>query len=165
MLTSINSLILFAIWGMDILGPFPIASPQRKFLIAAIDCFTKWIEAKPSAKITTKQVMHFWKSVICRCEIPRILVTDNGTQFNNDEFKKYCEENDIQSRFTSVTHPQADGQAEVANWIIRNGLKGWNPMNLRHSVQTPSFDMLNVRLEAEIRSQVSKKTSIISMKS
>ncbi|KAK1366125.1 hypothetical protein POM88_041686 [Heracleum sosnowskyi] len=98
MLTSINSPIPFAMWGMDILGPFPMASAQRKFLIVAIDYFTKWIEAKPLAKITTKH-------------------------FNNEDFKKYCEENDIELRFTSVAHPQANRQAEVANRIILDGLK------------------------------------------
>ncbi|XP_074355803.1 uncharacterized protein LOC141695458 [Apium graveolens] len=39
-----------------------------------------------------------------RYGIPRILVTDNGTQFNNEEFRKYW-------------------QAEVANRIILDGLK------------------------------------------
>ncbi|XP_074346226.1 uncharacterized protein LOC141684996 [Apium graveolens] len=58
-----------------------------------------------------------------RYGIPRILVTDNGTQFNNEEFRKYCEENEIEPRFTSVAHPQANGQAEVANRIIFDGLK------------------------------------------
>ena len=65
LLTSINSPIPFAMWGMDILGPFPMASGQRKFLIVAIDYFTKWVEAKALAKITTKQVTQFfWESVI-----------------------------------------------------------------------------------------------------
>ncbi|KAL8115462.1 hypothetical protein AgCh_022089 [Apium graveolens] len=124
MLTSINSPIPFAMWGMDILGPFPMATAQRKFLIIAIDYFTKWIEAKPLAKIITKQVAQFlWENIMCQYRIPRILVTDNGTQFNNEEFKKYCEENEIELRFTSVAHPQANGQAEVANRIILDGLK------------------------------------------
>ena len=124
MLTSINSPIPFAMWGMDILGPFPTASGQRKFLVVAIDYFTKWIEAKALAKITTKQIAQFfWENVICRYGIPRILVTDNGAQFNNEEFRKYCDDNDIQLRFTSVAHPQANGQAEVANRIILDGLK------------------------------------------
>ena len=59
MLTPINTLIPFAMWGMDILGPFPLASAQRKFLLVAINYFTKWIEAKPLAKITTKLVAQF----------------------------------------------------------------------------------------------------------
>ena len=79
MLTSISSPIPFAMWGMDILGHFPMASAHRKFLIVTIDYFTKWIEAKPLAKITTKQITQFfWENVVCRCGIPRILVTNNG---------------------------------------------------------------------------------------
>ena len=64
-----------------------------------------------------------WENIMSRYRIPCILVTDNGTQFNNEEFKKYYEENEIELRFTSVAHPQANGQAEVANRIILDGLK------------------------------------------
>lgn len=38
---------------MDIVGPFPLATRGREFLIVAVDYFTKWIEAEPVAKITT----------------------------------------------------------------------------------------------------------------
>ncbi|XP_074336298.1 uncharacterized protein LOC141673446 [Apium graveolens] len=55
--------------------------------------------------------------------IPRILVTDNGIQFSNEKFRKYCEKNDIELRFTCVAHPQANGQEEVVNLIIMDGLK------------------------------------------
>ena len=103
-------------WGMDILGPFPMASGQRKFLVVAIEYFTKWIEVKALKKITTKQVTKFlWESVICRYGLPRIPVKDDGLQFNNEEFRKYCDENDIDLHFTSVTHPQAKWNTEVAN--------------------------------------------------
>ncbi|KAK3038731.1 LOW QUALITY PROTEIN: hypothetical protein RJ639_028338 [Escallonia herrerae] len=34
-------LYLFAMWGMDIMGPFPPATAQRRFVIGAIDYFTK----------------------------------------------------------------------------------------------------------------------------
>ena len=65
MLTSINIPIPFAMWGMDILGPFPLVSARRKFLLIAIDYFTKWNEAKPLAKITTKKVAPFvWVNII-----------------------------------------------------------------------------------------------------
>ncbi|XP_074355747.1 uncharacterized protein LOC141695398 [Apium graveolens] len=91
----------------------------RKFIVVTIDYFTKWIEAKALAKITTKQIAQFlWENVICRYGIPRILVMDNGKQFDNAEFREYCDDNSIELRFTSVTHPQANGKAEVANRII-----------------------------------------------
>nr|KYP72079.1 Pol polyprotein [Cajanus cajan] len=67
---------------MDILGPFPPAKGQLKFLLVVIDYFTKWIEACPLAKITTENVQKFiWKNIICRFRIPHTPVTDNGRQF------------------------------------------------------------------------------------
>ncbi|XP_074356364.1 uncharacterized protein LOC141696075 [Apium graveolens] len=48
---------------------------------------------------------------------------DNGKQFDNGEFREYCNDNSIELRFTSIAHPQANGQAEVANRIILYGLK------------------------------------------
>ncbi|KAL0355399.1 UNVERIFIED_CONTAM: hypothetical protein Sradi_3986800 [Sesamum radiatum] len=38
--------------GIDIVGPFPLAAGQRKFLLVAVDYFTKWVEAKPLARIS-----------------------------------------------------------------------------------------------------------------
>ncbi|GJW50720.1 reverse transcriptase domain-containing protein [Tanacetum coccineum] len=40
------------VWGIDIVGPFPEAPGRVKFLIVAIDYFTKWAEAEPIATIT-----------------------------------------------------------------------------------------------------------------
>ncbi|GJZ98426.1 reverse transcriptase domain-containing protein [Tanacetum coccineum] len=44
-------------WGMDVLGPLPEAPGKVKFVIVAIDYFTKWIEAKSLAKTTRKEVV------------------------------------------------------------------------------------------------------------
>ncbi|GKE14427.1 reverse transcriptase domain-containing protein [Tanacetum coccineum] len=44
-------------WGMDVLGPLSEVSGRVKFVIVAIDYFTKWIEAKALAKTTRKETM------------------------------------------------------------------------------------------------------------
>lgn len=44
----------FTPWGIDIVGPFPLGKGQLRFLVVAIDYFTKWVEAEPLAKITEK---------------------------------------------------------------------------------------------------------------
>ncbi|GJU72490.1 reverse transcriptase domain-containing protein [Tanacetum coccineum] len=54
-LTPITSPWPFHKWGIDIAGPFPVAAGGLKFLIVAIDYFTKWIEAKAVATITGNQ--------------------------------------------------------------------------------------------------------------
>nr|KYP60082.1 Gypsy retrotransposon integrase-like protein 1 [Cajanus cajan] len=78
----------FSQWGMDILGSFPPAKGQLKFLLVAINYFTKWIEACPLAKITTENVQKFtWRNIICRFEIPHTLFIDNGRQFIAQGFR------------------------------------------------------------------------------
>ncbi|RZS07428.1 hypothetical protein BHM03_00038262 [Ensete ventricosum] len=109
---------------MDLLGPFPPASGQRRFLIVGVDYFTKWLEAEPLASITERQVEGFvWKNIITRFGLPRAIITDNGTQFNNAKFKTFCQSYRIQLKFSSVAHPQANGLAEVTNRAILEGLK------------------------------------------
>ncbi|KAK3033640.1 hypothetical protein RJ639_033765 [Escallonia herrerae] len=86
-LTSIVSPIPFAVWGMDLLGPFRMASGQRRFVIVAIDYFTKWTEAESMATITSAKCEDFfWKNVVCHFRVPRALVIDNGKQFDNNNF-------------------------------------------------------------------------------
>jgi hypothetical protein len=41
----------FAVWGLDIVGPFPRAVGGYRFMYVAIDKFTKWPEATPVVKM------------------------------------------------------------------------------------------------------------------
>lgn len=109
---------------MDLLGPFPPASGQRKFLIIAIDYFTKWIEAEPLATITDKQVQMFiWRNIITRFGFPKTLVSDNGRQFNTRLTRDYCGRFGINTRFSAVSRPQTNGQTEAANKVVLKGIK------------------------------------------
>ncbi|GKB38268.1 reverse transcriptase domain-containing protein [Tanacetum coccineum] len=59
-LTPLMSPWPFYKWGIDIAGPFPEGPGKVKFLIVAIDYFTKWIEAKPVTTITGNQVKNLY---------------------------------------------------------------------------------------------------------
>ena len=58
-LVSITSPWSFAQWGIDIVGPLPTASAQKKLLLVATDCFNKWIEADAFPSIKDKDVTRF----------------------------------------------------------------------------------------------------------
>ncbi|KAK3008615.1 hypothetical protein RJ639_014357 [Escallonia herrerae] len=105
-----------------------LISPEKfkieRFVIVAIDYFTKWTEAEPLATITASKCEEFfWKNVVCRFGVPKILITDNGKQFDNYNFRRFCEGLSICLRFTSVAHPQSNGQTENMNRSILQGLK------------------------------------------
>ena len=105
----------FAQWGLDIIGPFPITVQQLKFLIVAIEYFTKWIEAKALATITEKRAKLRLEVHHLRYGIPRVLVSNNGKQFDNDPFQDFCSQLGIKNHYSTPTHPQANGQVEVTN--------------------------------------------------
>jgi hypothetical protein len=114
----------FALWGLDIVGPFPLASGGRKFLLVATDYFTKWVEAEPLKSITQSDVRSFlWKNIVTRFGIPNALVADNGTQFKGAAIKDFCDTLGIKRHFSSVGYPQGNGQAEASNKVIVAGLK------------------------------------------
>ena len=74
----------FAQWGLDIMGPFPKAIKNKKYLLVYTDYFTKWVEVEPLANIRDVDVKRFiWKNIITRFEVPYVLISDNGLQFDN----------------------------------------------------------------------------------
>ena len=123
-LTSIISPWPFQQWGLDILGPLPIGMGQCKFAIIGVNYFTKWAEAKPLATITEQKVRNFiWRSMICRFSIRKALISDNGKQFDNHKFKKFCAKLGIKNYCSSPAHLQSNGLAEVTIRTLKVALK------------------------------------------
>nr|GEU72932.1 reverse transcriptase domain-containing protein [Tanacetum cinerariifolium] len=91
-LTPITSLWPFYIWGIDIARPFPEGPGKVKFLIVAIDYFTKWIKVKPVATIMRAQIKKFvWDNIVCKFSLPGEIISDNEKQFRDNPFKDWCE--------------------------------------------------------------------------
>ena len=50
----------FSMWGIDMIGPInPKASNGHRFILVAIDYFTKWIEVNSYTNVTAKNVARF----------------------------------------------------------------------------------------------------------
>ena len=65
----------FAVWGIDLIGSLPTGKGTIKYVVVAVDYFTKWAEAEPLATIMTKKVLDFLvKNIICRYGLPRKIV-------------------------------------------------------------------------------------------
>ena len=69
----------FAQWGLDIIGIFPKATRNKRYLLVGMDYFTKWIETEPLANIRDVDEKKFvWKNSVIQFGVPRTLISNNG---------------------------------------------------------------------------------------
>ena len=81
-LNPISSVWPFTQWGLDIIGPFSRATGNWRFVLVAVDNFTKWAEAEVLANIRDVDVKKFvCRNIITRFGVLESLVLDNGLQF------------------------------------------------------------------------------------
>ena len=77
---------------MDVIGKIAPSSELAKnaWILVAMDYFTKWVEAKSYAKLTSKEVCNFVEeNIVTRFGVPETIITDNGTVFTSDRLKDY----------------------------------------------------------------------------
>ena len=105
-MNPVSSLWSFAQWGLDILCPFPQAIGNRRFVLVAVDYFTKWAEAKALANIRDVDVKKFvWKNIVTRFGVPDSLISDNGLQFDSRAFREFCSDLGIKNRYSTLAYP------------------------------------------------------------
>ena len=73
-------------WVLDLLGPFRKAPRGYTHLLVTIDKFTKWIEAKPIARVRSEDAMEFFLDIIYIFGVPNSIITNNGTLFTRKKF-------------------------------------------------------------------------------
>jgi len=97
---------------------------NKKFVIVAMDHFTKWVEAEALANIRDVDVKKFiWKNTITRFEIPETPISDNRLQFDSKAFQKYCKDIGIKNQYSTPTYPQSNGLVDETNKAIVSKLK------------------------------------------
>jgi transposase InsO family protein len=125
---------IFDVWGIDFMGPFK-NSFGFEYIQVMVDYVSKWVEAIPCRKASTKESITMIKNVIFpRFGTLRILISDEGTHFTRKNFKKCLSKLGIEHRVSTAYHPQTNGQAEtsnrqlksILNKTIEKGGKDWS---------------------------------------
>jgi hypothetical protein len=104
-------------WGLDFIGQIhPPSSKGYRFVLVAIDYFTKWTETISLKNMIHKEVIEFiTKHIIHRFGISQTLTTDQGTSFMSKEVRDFAELYKIKLLKSSPYYAQANGQAESCN--------------------------------------------------
>jgi hypothetical protein len=86
-----------------LLGLLPPAQWNLRYVVVAVEYFSKWIEAKPLAMITSVTIQKFfWQNIVYRFRVPKAITVDNGTQFDSEAFREFCEQIGTEIHFASV---------------------------------------------------------------
>lgn len=100
----------------DFVGPLP----SGENLLVIVDYFTRFIEVIVMKQITASLTVKAFHETFCRFGMPKTLRTDNGPQFKSNEFKTFCEQFGIEIRKTTPYWPQANGEVERVNGMIKS---------------------------------------------
>nr|GEZ98526.1 reverse transcriptase domain-containing protein [Tanacetum cinerariifolium] len=100
--------------GIDFMGPLP-SSRGNKYILVAVDYLSKWVEAKALPTNDARVICKFLKSLFTRFGTPRVIISDRGTHFCNDQFAKVMRKYGVTHRLSTAYHPQTSGQVEVSN--------------------------------------------------
>nr|GEV28015.1 reverse transcriptase domain-containing protein [Tanacetum cinerariifolium] len=111
---SIQVCEIFDVWGINFMCPFP-SSRGNKYILVAVDYFSKWVEAKALPTNDARVVCKFLKNLFARFGTPRAIISDRGTHFCNDQFAKVMLKYGVTHRLATPYHPQTSGQVEVSN--------------------------------------------------
>jgi transposase InsO family protein len=107
---------LFDVWGIDFMGPFTNSNGYEHILVM-VDYVSKSI---PCRRASTKESISMIKNVIFpRYGVSQILISDGGTHFTGNSFRKCLSKLGIKHRVATAYHPQTNGQAETSNWQLK----------------------------------------------
>lgn len=111
-------------WHVDLAGPFPDSKCGNRYIMVAVEAFSKWLEVVPIPNKEAATVAHaFLHHVLARFAAPGQVVSDNGDEFTTGAFANLLADSLIDHCTTSAYHPQANGQAEKAVATVKQALR------------------------------------------
>lgn len=112
--------------SLDIVGPLPESGMAKlKYILTVQDDLTKFSTAYPLRSTTSEETTDCLVHFISLFGIPRIILTDQGTNFTAELFKRTCQFLKIKQLWSSPYHPQTQGALERSHSTLEEYLKSF----------------------------------------
>jgi hypothetical protein len=109
---------------LDIVGPLPATVEGYKYILTCQDNLSKYLLAIPMVTQTAEEVsLKFLRYIVLHYGIPNLLVTDQGSQFMSDVFKRLCRLLKIHKLNTTAYRPQSNGALERTHKTVTEYLR------------------------------------------
>jgi transposase InsO family protein len=142
----------FEVLSTDLIGPLPSSSNQNQYLSVTTDFFTKYVFLKPLRVATAKKIVqHIENDIILVHGAPKVIITDNGSQYISKEFKDMCDKYKVQLLHNVKYNPRHN-PTERTNQTIEAMICKYLRENQK------KWDALLPELQFALRSAVSAAT-------
>lgn len=109
---------------IDIVGPLPVTERKNRYILTIQDNFSKYCEAIALKEIDSVTIAHaFAEEFITRFGCPRIIHTDQGSNFTSKIFRTICKIFRIEKLESSAIYPQSLGSLERSHHSLVEYLK------------------------------------------
>src|SRR6266498_990737 len=113
--------------GIDIVKSLTETSQGNKYIVVAIDYFTKYLKIRVLINANAKSVANFiYEDIICRHGCPRRIISDREMHFNNQVIEKLLERFKIRHNLSTSYHPKTNGLVEKFNKTLCESLAKLN---------------------------------------
>lgn len=111
----------FRFWGVDHMGPLPRSPRGNRYIIVAIDYFSKQVVAAALPSARSGPALRFLRDeIVYKYGVPDKIQSDQGRAFVSREWVEAMDKMGIRHVLSSPEHPQANGLVERANGVIIN---------------------------------------------
>ena len=94
----------------------PISRQGSKYLLVAVDHFSRYVVLAPPENKTADAIAHaLIANLFCPFTTPRTLISDNGAEFRNVLLAEICKQFSVKQTFITAYHPSSNGLVERAN--------------------------------------------------
>ena len=99
--------------GIDGAGPLPITASKNRYILIAVDYFSKFCVANAVSDLTAITAAKFlYEEIICRFGMPKSVISDHGKNFESILFAQLCKLCQIQTSKSTFYHPEGNGLVE-----------------------------------------------------
>ena len=98
--------------AVDLVGPFPRSKHGFKYILTGICLASRYPEAIPIRDMSAATVAEGLFEMFSRTGVPRVLLSDQGTQFMSALVRSMCARLGVTHITTSTYHPQSNGFLE-----------------------------------------------------
>jgi transposase InsO family protein len=114
----------FTKWGIDFTTYHWTSTRGNRYIIVAVEYFTKWVEAMPTLKNDGETTSLFiFNQIIARLGIPKEIIIDHGSRFENKMMSELTSNLGLRQDHSSPYYPQVNGQVEAVNKSLKTILQ------------------------------------------